>query len=157
MELFCDNIKKHIQQSGVVDRKLAHMVVVGLPGSGKTTLISRLLNRKDVEELLMACASTGILDDVIVCIGEDIASTHSISTDGTEWKEEEFGISCLRQISFDPNGVYDDFDWSDYQTGVTADHSGEKSEVSHPSKKRQVKPAESAKQSVLGGIDLSYS
>ena len=127
--------------------------MVGLPGSGKTTLIARLLNRKDVEELLKACASTGIMDDVIVCIGEDKALTHSISTDSTEWEEEEFRISCLRQISFDPNEDYDDFDGSDNQTGSIADHSGLKSDNSL---ERHGKPAESAKQSVLGGIDLSF-
>ena len=62
---FCANVEKHMQQSGFVDRFLASIVFVGLPGSGKTTLIARLLKLEGVDEMLKASGSTGVMDGII--------------------------------------------------------------------------------------------
>lgn len=98
---FCENIEKHLQNSGAINRFLAHLVFVGLPGSGKTTLIARLLNLEEVEEMLKACASTGIMDGIItVNLKEDKASLHAANIDeiNCNWQKVEFSLSCLRQM-----------------------------------------------------------
>ena len=91
-----------MRQSGVVNRFLASIVFVGLPGSGKTTLIARLLKLEGVDEMLKASGSTGVMDGIIaVDIAEDQPSMHAASVgENCEWKKVEFGISCLRQMGF---------------------------------------------------------
>lgn len=73
---------------------------MGLPGSGKTTLIANLLKLKEVLELLKASGSTGILDGVVsVNTFEDTASLHAASIDGEcDWMKVELSMSCLRQM-----------------------------------------------------------
>ena len=73
---------------------------VGLPGSGKTTLIGRFLNLKEVEEMLKACASTGIVGGIIrVDVTEIEASMHAANiVRNCEWQKMEFGFSCLTQM-----------------------------------------------------------
>ena len=102
---FCDNIEQHMQESGSINRYLAHLVFVGLPGSGKSTLIARLLKLAEVEEMLKACASTGVMNGVInVNVTEDILSEHPTGiANECEWQKVEHGISCLRMM-----GVEDD-------------------------------------------------
>lgn len=98
---FLHNIKKHIQNSGSVDRFLAHLVFVGLPGSGKSTLIARLLDLIGIEEMLKANDSTGVMNGVItVDVAKDGASLHPASTmgDNCEWQKADFKISCFRQM-----------------------------------------------------------
>ena len=99
---FCDCIEKHLQNSGAIYRFLAHIVFVGLPGSGKSTLIARLLNHKNkLEKMLEECESTGIMDGIItVDIAEDKASMHAAASIGKsyDWKQVKFELSCLRQM-----------------------------------------------------------
>ncbi len=98
---FCANVEKHLQNSGAVNRFLAHIVFVGLPGSGKTTLIARLLNLKGVDEMLKASGSTGIMDGIVtVDVTEDEASMHAANIIGKncKWQGVEFGLSCVRQM-----------------------------------------------------------
>ena len=92
-------MEKHLQSSGAV-RFLAHMVFVGLPGSGKSTLIARLLNLKGVDEMLKAHGSTGVMEGIItVDVTEDEASMHAANIGkNCEWQKVEFGLSCLRQM-----------------------------------------------------------
>ena len=100
-EEFLRNIKKHIQNSGSVDRFLAHLVFVGLPGSGKSTLIARLLNLVGIKEMLNANDSNGVMNGVItVDVAKDGASLHPASTmgDSCEWQKADFKISCFRQM-----------------------------------------------------------
>ena len=89
-----------MQQSGAVDRYLANIVFVGLPGSGKTTLIARLLKLEGVDEMLKASGSTGVMDGIIaVDIAEDQPSIHAANIcENCEWRKMEFGISCLQQM-----------------------------------------------------------
>lgn len=97
---FCTNVKKHLQQSGAINRYLANIVFVGLPGSGKSTLIARLLKLKEVDEMLKASGSTGVMDGIIaVDIAEDISSMHAANVDDNcEWHKVKLGLSCLRQM-----------------------------------------------------------
>ena len=97
---FCANVEKHMQQSGAVNRFLASIVFVGLPGSGKTTLIARLLKLEGVDEMLKASGSTGVMDGIIaVDIAEDQHSIHAANVgDNCEWQKVEFRISCLQQM-----------------------------------------------------------
>ena len=97
---FCANVEKHLQRSGAVNRFLANIVFVGLPGSGKSTLIARLLNLKGVDEMLKAHGSTGVMDGIItVDVAEDKASMHAANIGkNCEWHKVEFGVSCLRQM-----------------------------------------------------------
>ena len=97
---FCANVEKHLQRSGAVNRFLANIVFVGLPGSGKSTLIARLLNLKGVDEMLKAHGSTGVMDGIItVDVAEDKASMHAANIgQNCEWHKVEFGVSCLRQM-----------------------------------------------------------
>ena len=98
-EEFLRNIEKHIQNSGSVDRFLAHLVFVGLPASGKSTLIARLLKRLGIEKMLKANDSTGVMNGVItVDVGKDKASMYPANTIGCEWEEADFKISLLRQM-----------------------------------------------------------
>ena len=90
-----------MQQSGAVNGFfLANVVFVGLPGSGKTTLIARLLKLEGVDEMLKASESTGVMDGIIaVDIAEDQPSMHAANVgENCEWQKVEFGISTLRQM-----------------------------------------------------------
>ena len=100
---FCANVEKHMQQSGAINRFLASIVFVGLPGSGKTTLIARLLKLKGVDEMLKASGSTGVMDGIIaVDIAEDQPSMHAANVgENCEWQKVEFGISTLRQMGIE--------------------------------------------------------
>ena len=72
---------------------------VGLPGSGKSTLIARLLKRLGIEQMLKANDSTGVMNGVItVDVGKDKASMYPANTINCEWKEADFKISCFRQM-----------------------------------------------------------
>ena len=98
---FFKEIEKHIKRSGSIDRLLAHLVFVGLPGSGKSTLIARLLKlRPQIEKLLKASPSTGVMNGIIaVDVVDDKASMHAANIGNSDdWNTVEFGISCLRQM-----------------------------------------------------------
>ena len=97
---FFKEIEKHIKRSGSIDRLLAHLVFVGLPGSGKSTLIARLLKLPQIEKLLKASPSTGVMNGIIaVDVVDDKASMHAANIGNNEdWNTVEFGISCLRQM-----------------------------------------------------------
>ena len=108
---FFRGIQEHIKRSGSIDRLLAHLVFVGLPGSGKSTLIARLLKLPEIEKLLKASPSTGVMNGIIaVDVVDDTASMHAanIGNNG-DWNTVEFSISCLRQmgvkcfVSFEDN------------------------------------------------------
>lgn len=64
-EVLSARINEESSKFGSVERFIANLVFVGLPGSGKTTLIANLLQKLDrVKELLKASASTDILDKI---------------------------------------------------------------------------------------------
>ena len=78
---------------------------MGLPGSGKTTLIYRLLGLKEAEEMCKACASTGVVSGIItveVTVAEDEASLHPITVgQGCKWEKADYRRSCWLQMDED--------------------------------------------------------
>ena len=98
---FCASVGKHLRNSGAINRFLANIVFVGLPGSGKSTLIARLLNLKGVDEMIKTCESTGIMEGIItVNVDEDEAFIHAadVMDKNYDWQKVELGLSCLRQM-----------------------------------------------------------
>ena len=90
-----------MKESGAIQRVLAHLIFVGLPASGKTTFIARLLDQEGVEEILKASESTGVMNGVItVNVTHDKASIHAATIDESncEWREVEFSLSCIGQM-----------------------------------------------------------
>ena len=49
---YCDNIEKHMQESGSIKRNSAHMVLVGLPETGKSSLLARVIKLGDKKRKL---------------------------------------------------------------------------------------------------------
>lgn len=96
---FFSSIWRHLQSSGAINRFLAHLIFVGLPASGKSTLIANLLKLGGGERLRNG-DSTGIVDGIVtVNLSEDEASVHAASIgENCEWHQVEFGLSCLRQM-----------------------------------------------------------
>ena len=96
---FRSNIAKHVANSGSIERFLAHLVFVGLPGSGKTLLIANLLNLEEAKKLRKASASTGVLARTVFADIEDKASVHAANIDtNCDWTESNFVISFLKQM-----------------------------------------------------------
>lgn len=97
---FYANVEDHLRRCGSINRFLAGIVFVGLPGSGKTTLIARLLNDTEVDEILKASGSTGIMDGIItVNVGEDNACIHAANLGKNwEWQKVGYGLSCITQM-----------------------------------------------------------
>lgn len=92
-EEFIQGVQEAISESGKIDRKLAHSMFVGPPGSGKSSLMDRLLNLS---------LSTGICNPiVIVDVDVDNPSTfHSVTViDPNTWEEVEYDISLVRQMN----------------------------------------------------------
>ena len=104
-QAFLMNIEKHFQKCGFIDRYLAHLVFVGLPGSGKTTLIHHLLSLKEAEEMFMACSSTvhGVVSGIItveVILSEDASSLHAVQvSEGCKWVKTGYRVSCFQQMN----------------------------------------------------------
>ena len=90
-----------MKESGAINRFLAHLIFVGLPESGKTTFIARLLSKEGVDAMLKASESTGVMNGIItVNVSHDKASLHTATVDESncEWQEVDFGLSCLGQM-----------------------------------------------------------
>ena len=94
---FIDAVEKAIAKSGKISRKLAHSIIIGPPGSGKSSLIDRLLKRlrKTFSK------STGVCNSVIVVDIDDInpsAFYAAIGMDSETWKESNYEVSILNQL-----------------------------------------------------------
>jgi len=97
---YLDNILQHMKKfGGPIERYLAHLVFLGLPASGKTTLIARLLDLKDI---LIDCPSTGVMNSIItVDVMEDLSTLHAANVEAGStitWREVDMALSCLRQM-----------------------------------------------------------
>ena len=81
-----------------IDRKLAHGMFVGPPGSGKSSLMDRLLNRLKLKKQLSA--STGISESVVIVNVDLNPSTfHSVTVmEDSMWTEMEYNVSIVRQM-----------------------------------------------------------
>ncbi len=100
---YCDNIEKHMQENGRIKRNSAHMVLVGLPETGKSSLLARVIKLGDKKRKLKSSGvSTGVMDGVVtvdVNVDEDGATLHAANIDEYDnWEEVEFDLCCLRQM-----------------------------------------------------------
>ena len=94
------HIEEAVDKNRTISRKLAHGILVGPTGSGKSSLMDRLLGRPRKQ----FSPSTGVSEPVVVVdIDIDNPSTfHSVTvmdhnTDNT-WTELEYDLSLLRQM-----------------------------------------------------------
>ena len=96
-ETFIQGVKEAIVNSGTIDRKHAHSMFVGPPGSGKSSLMYRLLQRK----YNLQSRSTGVCNPVVIVdISTDNPSTfHSVTVIDATWKEIEYDESLVRQMN----------------------------------------------------------
>ena len=93
-------VQEAINKSGVIKRKLVHSVFLGSPGSGKSSLITRLV-RKELKDF---SPSTGVCEPVVIVdVGiEDSSAKHASVTvllKAGEWSEAEFEVSVVRQMN----------------------------------------------------------
>ena len=120
---YCDNIEKHMQESGGIKSNSAHMVLVGLPETGKSSLLTRVIKLGDKKKKLKSSGvSTGVMDGVVavnVDIGKDGATLHAANIDEyNNWEEVEFNLSCLRQMGGECFVVIKDSDKGEKSPGI---------------------------------------
>ena len=92
-----NRVEESIKRNEIVSRKHAHSTFVGPPGSGKSSLMAKLLQK----ERKGFSKSTGVSEPVVtVTIDTENPSTfHSaIVSDSNTWKEEEYDTSLVRQL-----------------------------------------------------------
>ena len=90
-------IEEAVDKNNIISRKLAHGIIVGPTGSGKSSLMDRLLGRPRKK----FSPSTGVSEPVVVVdINVDNPSTfHSITVmDHNTWTEVEYETSLLRHM-----------------------------------------------------------
>ena len=88
-EKFIQEIERTVAKNCKIDRKLANFMFVGPTGSGKSSLMARLLKRVAKEISL----STGVCDPVV------IVDVNFHSATAVEWEEVEYDLSLLRQMN----------------------------------------------------------
>ena len=93
---YIEQIKLAISEHVKINRKHAHSIFIGPPGSGKSSLMNGLLRRKRMP----FSASTGVCDAVVIVdINPSIFSFAAISPDS--WEEVEYDTAILRQMNED--------------------------------------------------------
>ena len=93
---FVDTVEQAIAKNQTISRKLAHSIIIGPPGSGKSSLIDRLLKR-----VRRISKSTGVCDTVIVVDIDEINPSvlHSATgMDSETWKEVDYEVSIVNQL-----------------------------------------------------------
>ena len=93
---FIDTVEQAIAKNQTISRKLAHSIIIGPPGSGKSSLIDRLLKR-----VRKISKSTGVCDTVIVVDIDEINPSvlHSATgMDSETWKEVNYEVSIVNQL-----------------------------------------------------------
>ena len=91
-EKFIQEIQRTVAENGTIDRKLANFTFVGPTGSGKSSLMARLLRRARKE----LCLSTGVCDPVVIV---DVNFYSATAVDSDTWEEVEYDLSLLRQMN----------------------------------------------------------
>ena len=97
-DTFVQGVQDAVAKDEKINRKLAHSVFVGPTGSGKSSLMDRLLGRAIRKPAL----STGVCDGiVIVDIDVDNPSTfHAVTVIGpSTWEEVEYDVSLVSQMN----------------------------------------------------------
>ena len=93
---FVDDVTKAVDQKKQIERKMANIILKGLPEAGKSTLLNRLLNRP----LQHSSSSTGLSDGIVVV---DIKPTSTltsaaIASDNSSWDVIDFDTSMYSQL-----------------------------------------------------------
>ena len=91
-EKFVQEIQQTVAENGKINRKLANFTFVGPTGSGKSSLMARLLRRARKELSL----STGVCDPVVIV---DVNFHSARAVDSDTWEEVEHDLSLLRQMN----------------------------------------------------------
>ena len=94
---FIKAVEQAITKSGKISRKLAHSIIIGPPGSGKSSLIDRLLKRlrKRFSKPTRVCNSV-----IVVDIDEINPSVFYSATgmDSETWKEVDYEVSIVNLL-----------------------------------------------------------
>ncbi len=78
-----------------ISRKIANILLKGLPGSGKTSLLDRLLNKP----LRVYYSSTGMCEEkIMVQIGPSSTHTSAFTCEDNTWKVTDFDESVVSQL-----------------------------------------------------------
>ncbi len=92
---FTDDVTLAIFNKQSIRRKIANILLKGLPGSGKTSLLDRLLNKP----LRVYYPSTGMCEKiVIVQIGPSSTHTSAYTCEDNTWKVTDFDESVVSQL-----------------------------------------------------------
>ncbi len=92
---FIDEVTSAIFNKQSIRRKIANILLKGLPGSGKTSLLDRLLNMP----LRVYYPSTGMCEKiVIVQIGPSSTHTSVYTCEDNTWKVTDFDESVVSQL-----------------------------------------------------------
>ncbi len=92
---FTDEVTSAIFNKQSIRRKIANILLKGLPGSGKTSLLDRLLNKP----LRVYYSSTGICEKIVVVqIGPSSTHTSAYTCEDNTWKVTDFDESVVSQL-----------------------------------------------------------
>ncbi len=92
---FTDEVTSAIFNNQSLRRRIANILLQGLPGSGKTSLLDRLLNKP----LRVYYSSTGMCEKiVIVQIGPSSTHTSAYTCEDSTWKVTDFDDSIVSQL-----------------------------------------------------------
>ena len=92
---FVSGVIKAVDQNQQIQRKMANIILKGLPEAGKSTLLNRLLKRPFRKNY----SSTGISDGVIVVdIQPTSTLTSATASDNSSWEAIDFDASIYSQL-----------------------------------------------------------
>ena len=134
MDNFVHDVDKAIKKKEKLSRKLAHGIFVGPTGSGKSSLMDRLLGRGKKKRKEFS-PSTGVAEKIAV-VHVDVCNPstfHSVTVvDGDKWEEMDYSLSLVDQI-------------------------GERmcTSVPSPSRSAQSQPAESSASEMMSSVNNS--
>ena len=98
-EEWIHGVGESLKNDEKVSRKHAHCILIGPPGSGKSSLLHRLLGNEAVKKFTM---STGVSNPIVVVNIDDSnpATFHSVTMiDPNTWEEIDFSKSLLRELN----------------------------------------------------------
>ena len=92
---FVSDVMKAVHQNQQIERKMANIILKGLPEAGKSTLLNRLLNRP----FQHSSHSTGLSDGIIVVdIKPTSTLTSATASDNSSWEVIDFDTSMYSQL-----------------------------------------------------------